>query len=312
MTYAEALEQQVRNWRWVSAPGNRAFVRKVLADATGTTQRFVADELERADPYYWTGQFCDLLNAMVNRDGWRTMPPLTLRPELLPGSAGFFWFENALGLPPMQSPELAGRPGFGPDGLVERDLSALSWTAYVDHRGREGLHLTAWCSIRADQGRVYPMHRALWPYGTTQEQAASESVGTPAVELRDDPAIYTRHVLLSYLAAAFALLDQKLLTAPQEQADRAARKRVEREGWTQQPLIRVVELRRRVHAAPGGEENDTQPVEWSCQWMVRGHWRQQYFPKSQDHRPLWILPHVKGPEDKPLKAPRATIFAVVR
>ena len=39
---------------------------------------------------------------------------------------------------------------------------------------------------------------------------------------------------------------------------------------------------------------------------VRNSTRQcSYFPK-------WILPYVKGPADKPLKAPTKTVYAVVR
>jgi hypothetical protein len=33
---------------------------------------------------------------------------------------------------------------------------------------------------------------------------------------------------------------------------------------------------------------------------VRGHWRQQWYPSIQDHRPVWIAPHRKGPEDAPM------------
>ena len=54
-------------------------------------------------------------------------------------------------------------------------------------------------------------------------------------------------------------------------------------------------------------------MDWSCRWLVRGHWRQQ--PCGAGHaerRPTWILPHLKGPERKPLKAPGAMVFAVVR
>jgi hypothetical protein len=33
---------------------------------------------------------------------------------------------------------------------------------------------------------------------------------------------------------------------------------------------------------------------------VRGHWRNQWYPSMQAHRPKYIPEHIKGPEDKPL------------
>lgn len=40
--------------------------------------------------------------------------------------------------------------------------------------------------------------------------------------------------------------------------------------------------------------------EYRHRWIVRGHWRNQYYPSRNDHRPIWIDPHLAGPEDKPL------------
>ena len=38
----------------------------------------------------------------------------------------------------------------------------------------------------------------------------------------------------------------------------------------------------------------------------------QYFAKSNAHKPLYIAPYLKGPADKPLKAPDGNVFAVTR
>ncbi|WP_410648008.1 hypothetical protein [Amycolatopsis sp. cmx-4-54] len=35
-------------------------------------------------------------------------------------------------------------------------------------------------------------------------------------------------------------------------------------------------------------------------WIVRGHWRNQYYRSRGDHRPIWIADHLAGPGDKPL------------
>lgn len=40
---------------------------------------------------------------------------------------------------------------------------------------------------------------------------------------------------------------------------------------------------------------------YSTRWVVSGHWRQHWYPRLEIHRPMWISPYVKGPEDAPLK-----------
>lgn len=40
----------------------------------------------------------------------------------------------------------------------------------------------------------------------------------------------------------------------------------------------------------------------TVRFLVRGHWRNQAYGKNhQQHRPTWIAPYVKGPEDKPIQ-----------
>lgn len=65
--------------------------------------------------------------------------------------------------------------------------------------------------------------------------------------------------------------------------------------------VRIIHLRRLLehHDAPGSEPASR---EYTCRWLVRGHWRSQWFPKRQVHRPVWIAPHIKGPDDKPFRA----------
>jgi hypothetical protein len=40
--------------------------------------------------------------------------------------------------------------------------------------------------------------------------------------------------------------------------------------------------------------------------------RQHWYPRLNAHKPRYIAPYVKGPADKPLKAPAGNIFAVTR
>lgn len=74
------------------------------------------------------------------------------------------------------------------------------------------------------------------------------------------------------------------------------------------PDVRIVTLRRAHHEAPGDEPSN---VEWSCQWMVKGHWRKRA-KKWGEGPPSYVTPHVKGPADKPFRAPRETVYKVRR
>lgn len=79
--------------------------------------------------------------------------------------------------------------------------------------------------------------------------------------------------------------------------DRAQRRRIQRE-YPDQPerLITLITLRRK--SVKHNEE--PQKIEWSRRWIVRGHWRKQYYPKTKTYDWKYIYEYVKGPEDKPL------------
>jgi hypothetical protein len=75
------------------------------------------------------------------------------------------------------------------------------------------------------------------------------------------------------------------------------------------PEVRVIQLR---HADPAHTTPpaNSRGVEWSCQWIVRGHWRMQ--PVKDGRREArWIMPYVKGPPDKPIRV-RRRLFNVAR
>jgi len=114
--------------------------------------------------------------------------------------------------------------------------------------------------------------------------------------------------LLRFLGASLLFLEQKLLTIDREPIDRLARRRLEAVDAIL-PELRVIRLR---VPKRSGQSTDSYPVDWQYRWMVRGHWRQQWFASDQSHRPIWITPYIKGPDDKPLKTPNQSVFAVIR
>lgn len=95
---------------------------------------------------------------------------------------------------------------------------------------------------------------------------------------------------MCYLLRQKHVVDTTVLTP-----DRPTRRRAAREG-REAPDVRVLSLR---GVGSGGGSGDGSR-EYLHQWIVRGHWRRQWYPSIQQHRPRWIAPHVKGPDGAPL------------
>jgi hypothetical protein len=111
--------------------------------------------------------------------------------------------------------------------------------------------------------------------------------------------------LFKFFVAANAFIRQRLLISAPCPLERHARKRL---GPHAPSTVRVVHLRASESSHPRREGSE--PVDWSCRWFVRGHWRNQ--PYKIGIRPRYVLPYLKGPEDKPIKAPAASVYAVTR
>lgn len=97
------------------------------------------------------------------------------------------------------------------------------------------------------------------------------------------------------LMATLALMAQTVTTSERRRHGAEAR-RATRAG-VEDPGVTVVRLcqRRDSSSGRGGA------VEWSSRWVVSGHWRNQWYPSEKTHRPVWIAPHIKGPDDRPIK-----------
>lgn len=98
------------------------------------------------------------------------------------------------------------------------------------------------------------------------------------------------------LRTAWLLMQQESIASSRRvEVDRAERRRLARRG-IQPQAVRVITLRTAHSAGPGSAE----AREYHHRWIVRGHWRNQWLPSRRVHRPIWIAPHLKGPEDAPL------------
>ncbi|WP_410658338.1 hypothetical protein [Amycolatopsis sp. lyj-112] len=127
-----------------------------------------------------------------------------------------------------------------------------------------------------------------WPSALTE--------GTSAATI-DAQLALQRTILTTWL-----LMGQTLVRSERTAAPRAARRRIERYDPALNQGVRLVDLRR-ARTTPADRHSDAfgqGTREYHHSWIVRGHWRNQYYLSRDDHRPIWIADHLAGPEDKPL------------
>ncbi len=107
------------------------------------------------------------------------------------------------------------------------------------------------------------------------------------------------------LFLAMQLLAQQRMGEPMRMnPDRATRKRAAK--WHEgDRYITLITLRRK---SVKNDDLEPQKVEWSHRWLVKGHWRKQYYPKTKTHDYVYIFGYVKGPEDKPLVVRERRVF----
>ena len=344
--YSEALEEQIDMLRFVNSHAffdycmdqqasinvdryaddfkTRADVAKLVKALTPfikDIQTTVGAILYMGDTYYVDRAITDLIYGVS-----MTIPDWTLTEGILPTQQAYIAFNRPIPLPQSK------RKNVDPS-----DLSGICWgTTTVSTKtvrsyivfddGRfdtDEITVVALAPIYesyARGGKGVPLHVIPWPVGMSFEEVTRgrvartiERVGDPEKAAFNDVAEERLLQGMRFLAAFLQFVDQKLLVTTPTRANRAVRHRMEKEKRMPpvEPLIKVVALRKRkyVHGAVGGE---SEAQEWSCQWMVAGHWRQQWYPLLGIHQPKWIQPYIKGPEDKPLKTPRARVMAVVR
>jgi uncharacterized protein CbrC (UPF0167 family) len=121
------------------------------------------------------------------------------------------------------------------------------------------------------------------------------------------------------LIAALHFIELPIIAKERLQAPRHERRQAERERRKLSD-VHVIYLRRlkKDHKHPDSdlnltdEQREEKKREYSYQWMVQGHWRQQWYPSLQTHKPTYILPYFKGDASMPFKAPGKKVYKVAR
>lgn len=226
--------------------------------------------------------------------------------EMLPSVSGFLYF---------------AQPWLWEDSSAERGFRALSWVAVhqddkqapavaipglVQLDSIETVAVTFWAEPPVGSLGI-PLSTYMVPCGRAIREDEIRPTATGEDQIARMKATMRRKIGL--FLATLLFLEQQILVAERTQPGRSTRRRLEKISTDPVRSYRVIRLRR---VANRNGQAAVADVEWACRWFVKGHWRNQWHPKLRRHSPAWIRPHIKGPSDKPLKAPTPTVFSVER
>lgn len=251
--------------------------------------------LREADLWYLDHGLCQLLAVARN-----TMPRFAPKPHDLPSRHGFCVFAEPIYVREHLEDMIPGHladvhngeavhiravswgPVFLPDKIDKAPIGAVWMSFYAQFSGGNDPGLPP---MIIDNEAVVPWH----PDG---EPESGWLLPEPSSE-------ETTHGWAAAVFAAFRLATQAGLTEQETQrTNRPERRRTQRDGLPPRD-VRIARLR----TSDGHSSHPTGQTghEYRHQWIVRGHWRNQRCgSRGQDRRPIWIAPHLKGPDGAPL------------
>lgn len=244
--------------------------------------------LASGDTYFLSQEILELLFQ-----GMDTFPEdVTLENVGVPSTTGFLYIE----------PGPVGQPLTHVCDEHHHMLGGISWdnTGFDSEDKQPVCSIVLYSDMHMAGGQFRPVSEMGWyhkmPWTQVEGWEETDSAGSEFKSIQ------------CLIASFFAFVKQKIATVHTEQPSRALRRRAEASS-KENPLIRVVLLR--ANKSKSGNRKG-EPVNWSCRWIVKPHWTNQFYPSTKSNKPKYIAAYVKGPDDKPLKRKPIDIFAVVR
>lgn len=117
------------------------------------------------------------------------------------------------------------------------------------------------------------------------------------------------HDSAALLGCAWILMQLPSVATPEKVRVKKARDKKTRSKQQKYDTIQLIHLRSAGRSTPAEERESSGSREYHVRWVVKGHWRQQRVgPGRKFRKPTYIAPHVKGPENAPLKTERVHIW----
>lgn len=293
------------------------------AERGGRLVSYIASGLRDARTYQVTAEMTDAVNGMYQAT--RDKVSKLSKDEIIAPS-GFAWLDQPWVHVDLRGKTVAIRAvSWSPQPVRWGGIEQVSdgtrvchWTHKDDYdEYREGSDP----GIRAlygELGDLALMHTFVWPhevrFSVNSDPVLPGGVAVTRPDGTDDP--------MTWLHCLWMLLDAEITVSRQAPLDRHARRRAQHANLRHDD-IQVITLRRARHAELDGDYEPVQ-VDWSCRWLVQGHWRHgvsgrasayphHHFVPSQHRggasvlcqtcgqKGYWVRPYVKGPDDKPLR-----------
>jgi hypothetical protein len=298
-------------WRsYKSTAESVGFFGGTLRSSSETMTRQLFDqERERwreAELFYVSKPMLDLARSAA-----LTLPSYKMEASDVPSRHGVMVFDGKLGTGRAESPYAKypeGRRG------EELPIYAVSWgPAYKNYRKWDGpgvwmtFYTYADDAIALDRAKgrysedvIRALRNMLGPFMLDDEFQYPFGVfndGADRIEMASQIRGDHKGGWGAIVRTVWLLMNQAVTSSDTVAADRASTRRIERAGEIAK-TVRVITLRH--HSAVDPNADDSAGREYRHRWIVRGHWRNQWYPTQDRHVPIWIAPHVKGPETAPL------------
>jgi hypothetical protein len=245
--------------------------------------RGLSEAFREADSYFITEDMRDVCMAAAE-----TMPPVRLRPDLLPSDYGMFYIQGALPVIDVHK--------------LEYNIEVLLWIRNPKHlllfhfdatpRDLLGRDL-----IRFKVPELSLLHFNFYPWGSTPDEFADGATKYDYSNLTDEEFEEVKGSELAvakFMLSSWSIMETHVSRKYVNQPDRAQRRRWKRRDLVPEDVT-IITLRR--IAEHDRRADEPTPVNWSHRWWVNGHWRKNV---RDPDRPIWVNGHVKGPDDKPL------------
>lgn len=287
---------------WMLANGQQGFLGQP-ADAARCAEalRFEAQRWAMGDLYYVTQEMTALAQEAA-----KTIPTFSLLPSDLPSPHGVIYFEHGVGSSSAPGVEFTASvvavawgplalQGWNTDGEFEERPSV--WLSfYTDGSSTDRQYADAKLAP-SDRREFLSRMAKLGPLRYDNEVVLPFTTN-PALEPMDIQSHLGRDDLLGWpfvVLTSWLLMQQPVTRVTEEAPGRPVRRRLERRGVQDLQPVRVVTLRHQGSAGAGDGSR-----EFHHRWLVKGHWRNQWYSSQERHVPIWISPHIKGPEGAPL------------
>lgn len=299
-----ALDTQLDLLRWYQTEPGRQYANISCVADPGELETLptFGEELHKAslmlgDTYAVTGEILDVLESAL-----QSMPPYPLHDSDLPSSGGFVYLERPTILKDGFGKSLAvkaltwHRAVKRPENIGAQLSYSLGKWGQEQEDGDHGVVLLQFTDPRDDRDH---MHEE-WRDSVTSLIEDRGIRWAPLWSLWGGVWQYGREPEWDshrFLGAFLRFIEERWVDPRAIDLSRPLFKRAQRHG-VPEPRVKIVRLRRRDERTP--RNPDVQPVEWAHRWIVEGHWRNQWYPSIQQHRPKYIPSYIKGPSDKPL------------